>query len=406
MNGFENVEIVDDSNLELIMGGGEAADNKNQQKNQKSDKKDDTVASNKNAPASSKKDFNTAFSGNDDEDEDENENEDIEDVEDNEDEAGEGKNKKTKDEEDIEDEGSDDKNSGSGEDVNAFIKARVEFLIKNGEWLDFDDRDKVEWDEETFGEYELAQRAAWRERTQEELLESFGPYGKQISEYSQNGGDPDKLLDLFKEQQRIDNWDISTEEGQKQLVYKYETETLKRSAQRVQKNIERLIADKELEEEAKDIKKTLGEQLEEEQENLQTAQKTFIKEQQRLQDEKLVKFSTDVTSTLEKRKDISDTEKTAIKKLLTVFKKTPNGPVNGFAERFIEFRKNLDNYIDLVRLVNNPKAFKKATGTQAANAVAEKNFSLIRTNNLTKKSGSKTDDNRTTKKSGSKFRLI
>ena len=72
----------------------------------------------------------------------------------------------------------------------------------------------------------LANKAALRD----EVLQSFGPYGREIATFSENGGNPDDLIDIFKEEQRVQGVDITTEDGQKEMVFQYLTKVVGRSA--------------------------------------------------------------------------------------------------------------------------------------------------------------------------------
>lgn len=292
------------------------------------------------------------------------------------------------------------------ERIKDFLKARAEYLIKKGEWADWEDRDKTEWNEDTFAEMELQQRQNAREKMREEILTQFGPYGKQIAEFSENGGDPDELIDIFKEEQRVQSLSVETEDNQRDVVFLYETQFLNKKPERVRKYIDGLLADKELAAEAKEAKDKMEDYWKGERETLVEDQKQAALDAKKKQKDSFDKFSTEVTKFVTGSKDIPDAEKQSIIKVLTKFdKKGPNGlPVNDFFFKFAEFKKDLPSYINLVRYVLNPKGFSKQLKNEGKTESVEKGFSLIRQTNKSKKNRSSSSGGSGSKKSN--FRLM
>lgn len=378
-----------------------------------------------------KDDLETAFPGEDDDDDQGEEGADGDDKK----KAGAKKTAKKEDEGDDNEEGDDDNagddddqgednneedddNKGENDDdspieVSDFLKARVELLLKKGVWkpFEFDGKkpDEIEWDEETFEEIELQQRAWEKEGLREELLDTFGPYGRDIAEYAANGGNPEDLIDIFKEQQQVKAIDISTEDGQKEIVFQYQTQILKRTPQRANKEIERLIADKMLEDDAKEAKDTIETHLKEQADSMKADQETAKKNFEQQTKAQQQKFSTDVTKLVNDSDDIPADEKKEVIKLLTSFRhELPNGTkVNDFYFKLAEFRKDLKNYIAMVRLVNNPARFMKSLKNDGKTAEAEKGFKIARGAQSKKKAkpASEVGDDRSGKK-GTGFKLM
>jgi len=281
----------------------------------------------------------------------------------------------------------DEENESDSADVKDFLKARVDLLIKKGEWADFDGREDVEWDEDTFADMEIQQRTYQKQQMREELLESFGPYGKEIADYAAKGGDPDKLIDIFKEQQMIGSLSVETEEDQRAVIMKYETEFLNKKSSRVKVYIDSLEASKELETAAKEAKEAMEESLKSQQDDLIAEQDASIKRQQQKQKESIQRFQSDVASLVDKMTDIGADEKKQILQVLTKFdKKLKNGtPVNEFYFKFEQFRKDLPNYMKLVRFVLNPDKFIKSIENNGKNQATEKAFKLAMSANKSKK---------------------
>lgn len=300
----------------------------------------------------------------------------------------------TKDEGEEENDEGNDKNTedddGTEIAIGDFLKARVDLLVKKGAWVDFEGRDTAEWDEATFEEMEMKQMDYKRELMREEIMDGFGPLGRQIAEYTANGGNPDKIIDMFKEEQRLDNLSTETEEGQRNVVFKYLTEVLGKSPERANKAIQTLIADKELALEAEENKKLMQKAIQSQIDQEQEKQRQKIEAAREDQAKTLQKFSNDVVTYVNSATDMGDDEKAEVINALTKFdKKLKNGtPINQFYEKFADFKKNLPDYITLVRLVLNPKKFTESLITQGNNKAAERAFQLARTANSSKKTKS------------------
>lgn len=366
-------------------------DNQDTGKGKKKDKKDDKKA------ASKKKD---EAADDDDQDDDDDDNQDDDDQNDDNDDQN--------DDDDNQDDDDDDEPTGDIE-VKDFLKARVDLLIKSGKWFDFEGRDEVEWDEETFEQVEIKQQEAKEAAIREDLLGSFGPYGSAIADYAAKGGDPEKLIDIFKEQQRVENLSIETEDDQKTAVLKYATEFQGMKPKQAQTYVNALIADKELADAAKEAKESMEQSLKDQEQELKDEQDEQVRQREAKTKADLQKFSNDVSIVLNQRTDLNPDEKKELIKVLTKFdKKLKNGvPVNEFYFKFAEFKKNLPDYIDLVRFVLDKKKFVKTQVNKGKTEANDKAFKLVRTGNKVKKtksSGQPGGDSGSGKKST--FKLI
>lgn len=283
---------------------------------------------------------------------------------------------KDTDDEDEQDEDEDENESEAA--VKDFLKQRANLLIKKGEWADFEGSDEVEWDEDTFADMEIQQRNYAKQQMREEILDSFGPYGKDIADYASKGGDPDKLIDIFKEQQMIGSLNIETEDDQRAVIMKYETEFLNKKANRVKAYIDSLEASKELATAAKEAKEAMEESLESDRLAILEEQEAAQKRAALRQQESLKKFQSDVSALISGSNDIQPDEKKQLLSVLTKFdKKLKNGtPVNDFYFKFEQFRKDLPNYIKLVRFVMNPDKFIKSIENKGKNEATDKAFKL------------------------------
>lgn len=449
-NNLANANVQDATEEDVLaaMGGEPGADDKggkgkgdkgekstgkkSAEKTTKSDSKTGTSSTTKPVVSElDEKDLDNAFPGEDDNDDDNQDDDDagddknkkktgakkVEKAEDDDDDDKAEEGDDDDDNQDDDDKKEDDDDKGENDDdspvdVSDFLKARVELLLKKGEWkpFEFDGKkpDEIEWDEETFEEIELQQRAWAKDSMREELLDTFGPYGRDIAEYAANGGNPEDLIDIFKEQQQVKAIDISTEEGQKEIVFQYQTQILKRSPQRAQKEIERAIADKLLEDDAKEAKEMIDGYLQEQADAMKQQQADAKANFEKQTKENQKRFVTDVTDIVNKAEDITPDEKKEVLKLLTNFRhELPNGAkVNDFYFKLAEFRKDLKNYINMVRFVNNPERFMKSLKNDGKTQEAEKSFKIARGSQSKKKAKPSTEVAGDRSKKGTGFRLM
>lgn len=313
-------------------------------------------------------------------------------------------------EEDETDDEEDDETGGveTDEDVKDFLQKRGELLIKKGEWVDFEGREDFEWTEENFAQLEIDQRKHQKEQMVEEILNSFGPTGREIAQYTANGGNPDDLIDIFKEQQRVENLTVDTEEAQKAVVLKYETEFLGKKPERVKKYIDSLIADKDLKDAANEAKEAMEANLAEQATQLQEQQEAVVKQQQSKQKADIQRFSNDVSNVINADKSITPEEKAQLLKVLTKYdKRLPNGtPVNEFYNKFAEFKKDLKNYVKFVRFVMNPEKYEKGLTNKGKTDAVEQSFKLARSAQKSKKLKSTDSLNNKGKVGKTKFQLL
>lgn len=332
---------------------------------------------------------------------DEEDNEDNEEATDEDDETG---------DEDNDEEPEEDENKGveTDEDVADFLQKRAELLIKKGQWVDFEGREDFEWTEDNFADLEISQREYQKGKMVEEILDSFGPTGREIATYTANGGNPDDLIDIFKEQSRVENLSVDTEDSQKAVVLKYETEFLGKKPERVKKYIDSLIADKDLKEAATEAKEAMESSLATQATQLQEEQEAVVKQNQQKQKAEINRFSNDVSAIINADKSIPADEKTQLLKVLTKFdKRLPNGtPVNEFYNRFAEFKKDLSKYITMVRFVMNPDKFTKSLKNEGKTAAVEQSFKLARSSQKSKKLKSTDSLNNKGKVGKTKFQLL
>lgn len=277
-------------------------------------------------------------------------------------------------------------------DVKEVLKNTVDYLIKSGLWNDFDKRDEIEFDEKTYAELAAAQQASKVDELFNELLDSTGDYGKAIIGHIKNGGNPEDVIDIFKEQKQIQAIDTKTEEGKIELVGRYYSEIIGWKPEKVRKHLKNLLEGEEgdLDSEVEDVEKSYtdyhAQQLSEINKQTELAKKAELKKQE--------DFKINIKGVLTKREDLTDKEKKNLEKSILDFKhKLPNGTaVNDFYVKFAEMQSDPQQYVDLVQFVTDRKAYDEKIVRNLKTDVNKNSFNFIKGNNAVKKAGTPQND--------------
>lgn len=277
-----------------------------------------------------------------------------------------------------------------GDEVKSVLKSTVDYLIEQGLWQDFEGREELDVDEETYAKL-VAQQDSLRVNSMfEELVDSTGPFGKAIIDYVKNGGSPDEIIDLFKEQKQVESIPLDSADGQKEMVKHYYSEVLGWKPEKIEKYISGLILSNELENESKEVKELFGSYYKKEADRLSKEQNDYVAKQKEAE----VAFETNIKSTIKERKDLSIAEKKTVEDyLLNYDQRLPNGNlVNKFYVNFAKMQANPQDYVDLVMFVMDKQKFMTKVATQEKSKAAAEAFKFIKGNGaVSTKKGSQHD---------------
>lgn len=265
-----------------------------------------------------------------------------------------------------------------GAEVVSVLKSTVDYLVEQGIWQDFEGREDMEFDEETYAKLVAEQDKVRVQGMFDELLDSTGPFGKAIIEFTKNGGNPDEIIDLFKEQKTVESLSIEQPEGQKSLIKQYYTDVMGWKPEKADKYISNLTLSGELENEATEVKELYGAFYKKEAERLGSEQQEFAKKQKEAEQA----FESNIRNTIKDRKDLTPTEKKVVEDyLLSYDQKLPNGNmVNKFYVNFAKMQANPQDYVDLVMFVMDKQKFVQKISKQEQTKEAAKAFSFIKGN--------------------------
>ncbi len=290
-----------------------------------------------------------------------------------------------------------------GSDVKSVLKSTVDYLIQAGLWTDFEGREGLDIDEETYAKLVAQQDSLRVNGMFDELVDSTGPFGKAIIDYVKNGGSPDEIIDLFKEQKQIESIPVDTTDGQKELVKHYFTEVMGWKPEKVEKYISGLILSNELENESKEVKELFGTYYKKEADRLNKEQNEYVEKQREAEQA----FENNIRSTIKDRKDLTPTEKKTVEDyLLNYDQRLPNGNlVNKFYVNFAKMQASPQDYVDLVMFVMDKQKFVNKVATQEKTKAAAEAFKFIKGNGAVSTKKGSQHDSATRKKEKSQVSL-
>lgn len=288
---------------------------------------------------------------------------------------------------------------------NEFLKNSVSYLVEKGIFKDFEGREELEIDEETFSKLLEKQIESKIEDAYSSKKKSAGEYGEAILEFLESGGEPDKIIDLFKERKQIEEFPISDEDSQSELVTKWYKEVHGWKPEKIKKYLDTLNSEEgALESEAEDIKGKYRENYNRQIEALKEEQQQYKIEQ--LQKQKA--FENNITAAIEKNSDFDDKRKRFIKDSIFRFKTLDDGTkVNDFYIKFAEWQNNPEKYVELAEFIMDKEGYLKRKSIDIENKVVEKTFNFVKGNAaLNKNKGSKHVEKAESSSAGTDFSVI
>jgi len=280
----------------------------------------------------------------------------------------------------------DDTPDVSKEEVNTLLKKTVDFLVEQGQWEEFEGRNETEITPELYSELALKQNENAALKIFNDLVDTTGAYGKAIISHIKEGGNPEEIIDLFKEQKQLENFNTSTDEGKIAKIEKYYSEIIGWKPEKVKRHLERISADNEIDSELVDVEEKYDEFYSRELEAL---------EAERIQKETLRKknqeeFSNKIKNIISSNKEYTDSEKKILEKnILSFDHKLENGSkVNTFYVKFAEMQADPEKYVKLVHFVTDQEGYEKKIKSKTETKAAIKNFDFIKGNAAVSKKGS------------------
>lgn len=282
------------------------------------------------------------------------------------------------------------------------LKNTVDFLIEKGYWKDFEDRDKLDIDDETYAQLAAQQEEAKVSELFEELVDSTGLYGKAIISHIKNGGNPDEIIDIFKEQKVIENIDVKDERGQLALIEKYYSEVVGWNKAKIDKHVAMWKGEEDgLANEAKEVQDKFDTLYSEQIKEIEEREDKNRLEREKVQDE----YKKTLVSAIDTSEVYTDKEKRMIKDSVLKFnKKLPNGnPINDFYIKFYQIQNDPTQYADLVYWVMDRAGYDNKLKTKQETKIVEKTWNFIKGNAAVTKQGGTIPQRETSKETKFSF---
>ena len=251
---------------------------------------------------------------------------------------------------------------------------------------DFELEDDVELNEETFGEVLELGIANVKLAVEQEVREEYvAKLGDNLISFLENGGDYESFASLLKENVEINKLDITTEKGQKEIVRKY-YENLGWSDTRIDKTIDRLLNDDDLQEEAVNFKSSLDEQH-------QKKELELVKEQEKINKKRIELENKQRQSFFNTLNESGLTKQEANAYLDFVYEPKytlGNNSQETFTAKevkLMQIEKDPKELVELVMFLNNKQEYLKRKAIELNNPKVDKTFKTIVKNQVNKTKG-------------------
>lgn len=295
------------------------------------------------------------------------------------------------------------------EQINAVLKSTVDYLVDKGYLKDFEGRDTLEINDDVYADLITKQLDDKVSDLFDELIDSTGDYGKAIINHIKVGGNPDDIIDLFKEQKKIESFDISDKKGQTSLVKKYYSEVIGWKDSKIDSYLATLEGSEDgLEEEAKEVQAKYDEvhqqQLEtirRENERVEKEQKAAVAARKKEQQE----YVNNLVKAIDTYEIFDEKDKKLVKDSILKFdKKLSDGtPINAFFNKFYEIQKDPKEYIKLIHFVMDRQTYDKKVQVEQKNKDAEQTWKFVKKNASINKKGTFEEGKPKETKQGSAF---
>lgn len=256
------------------------------------------------------------------------------------------------------------------EDIIEGVKATAQFMFESGRWEKYDgwEDDLENMTPEMYEEISQEQSEYKAQEMFNKSISRLGTIGQRLIQYELNGGDPEKLLDLFKQQRSLDSLDMKNEADRKYVIETYHREYADYDDDQIKDLIDSFKLSKTEEKQAENFYKKLKQIVDyrtqtEEAEQAKTKQATLERRAKFMQD-----FQTLVSTEFKEDSDV-------ILKAVNEKVKLPNGTVaTPFTAKFLEIQQDPAKYASLIRYVMNQEKLEKTKAVQRNNNTTESRF--------------------------------
>ena len=269
-------------------------------------------------------------------------------------------------------------------DKDSVYKASIEYYKSIGRLPeDFELEDDVILDDDSYTQIlDYKDEYTYNLLKEEVRAEFTDKLGDNIIKFLENGGDYTKFAELAKEQSAILELNIATDSGQKAIVSKYYKEILGWKDEKIEKHIDRLYNDGELQEEATDLKEKFDDYFNQEQADLVARQEKQKQNELKMLEKQKSNFSKVLTDKGLSQKDTAEY-------LQFVFEdgyKLPDGSlITPLDYEILKIQRDPENLSELVQFLKDKEGYIKRKAIEINNPKVDKKFSTIIKNKTTLK---------------------
>lgn len=255
-----------------------------------------------------------------------------------------------------------------------FFKQATEFLISEGIFEDFAEKDQIEYNEDTFKNLLKEQAVSKAKEEYEKLTEGLSDQEKELIDFFKGGGNLSQLATYQKDIEDYNEADTDDEDTAEQLIRINYTNKGK-SEKWVKSFIESLKDRGSLKEEAEESKVELVKEAEEEKERY----KNSVKQAQEEYQFKIEKTNSDLTKYVNSDSSLTSAEQKKLLNFLKLDKKLKNGNiVNELQIKLYEVQNNPQQYIELGKFLQDIDGYKNKVQKEADKKATLKSFNILR----------------------------
>lgn len=255
-------------------------------------------------------------------------------------------------------------------------KSIVDYLIEEELFLDFEGRDNLELNEQSFADLLKEQVKYITSKTIEEEKQSFGSTASQLLDYLKNGGSIEEFSKNYSQEIDIISIDLDNSKNQEKVIREY-YEAIGWEENKISRYINRLKdeGDEEFKQESQECQNKLVKEIQAERDQILKEQEAANLERKQYIDT----FNKKTKEAIYKELEISDKEKKELDNYLYkhTVKDEQGRTYSDFYKDFVNIQKDPIKYAKLVSIVKN---FDKVeTKEKIENQLNKKTFNFLKT---------------------------
>lgn len=253
-------------------------------------------------------------------------------------------------------------------------EALYQYFVDKKIWGEVELPEGTEWNEDTFKQVQDLQVVS----RYDDLVNKTGPAGKMIIEYENNGGRPETMVDLFKEQRAVQTYDIAEAEGQEAFLREFYAAqgSSEKSVDRVVKSL--IDQGPEALKEEADEKKALWDEQYKAEIAAEANRQTVVQKQK---EDAEKNFQKNITQAVTSATDLTPKERKELRDYVLNYNQNYGGSlVSQFYADMVVLQQDTGNYLELAKFIKGLKNgdYKKKIADTTKKEVTAKTFLKIK----------------------------